>query len=100
MDHRRHQSQRRPPGGRSARYPDPARHLRRRSGELAHATTTHRAQGETVDNAHFPLGEATGAAAYLATTRGRHNTARLVAGTTDHARAMRDEILSRGRGDL
>ena len=56
--------------------------------ELAYATTTHGAQGETVSRAHFLPGETTGAAsAYVAMTRGRHrNTAHLVANTTDEAR--------------
>jgi exodeoxyribonuclease V alpha subunit len=74
----------------------------RRHVELAYATTTHGAQGETVDNAHFVLGETTGAAsAYVAMTRGRRsNTAHLVADTTDHARAQWVETFSRDRADL
>ena len=49
--------------------------------ELAHATTIHGAQGETVDHAHVAIGETTGgAAAYVAMTRGREsNVAHLVA---------------------
>ncbi|MBA2768123.1 MAG: AAA family ATPase [Sporichthyaceae bacterium] len=52
--------------------------------ELAYATTVHGAQGETVDQAHLLIGEATGAAAaYVAMTRGRQlNTAHLVAETS------------------
>ena len=70
--------------------------------ELAYATTTHGAQGETVDDAHFVLGDATGAAsAYVAMTRGRRsNTAHLVADTTDRARETWVETFSRDRADL
>ena len=74
----------------------------RRHVELAYATTTHGAQGETVDSAHFVLGETTGAAsAYVAMTRGRHsNTAHLVADTTGEARAHWVETFTRDRADL
>ena len=74
-----------------------ARHV-----ELAYATTTHGAQGETVDRAHFLLGETTGAAsAYVAMTRGRHhNTAHLVADTTDNARTQWVDTFIRERADL
>ena len=70
--------------------------------ELAYATTTHGAQGETVNRAHFVLGETTGAAsAYVAMTRGRRtNIAHLVADTTDEARAQWVETFSRDRADL
>ena len=70
--------------------------------ELAYATTVHGAQGETVDQAHLLIGEATGAAAaYVAMTRGRdHNTAHLLAETLDEARAQWIEVFSRDRADL
>ena len=70
--------------------------------ELAYATTVHGAQGETVDQAHLLIGEATGAAAaYVGMTRGRHhNTAHLVAETIDDARAQWIEVFSRDRADL
>ena len=70
--------------------------------ELAFTTTAYGAQGETVDSAHFALGETTGAAsAYVAMTRGRrHNTAHLVADTVDDARAQWIEVFSRDRADL
>ncbi|WP_290512255.1 MobF family relaxase [Aeromicrobium sp.] len=70
--------------------------------ELAYATTTHGAQGETVDQARLLLGESTGAAsAYVAMTRGRHhNTAHLVAGTIDDARTQWVETFNRDRADL
>jgi exodeoxyribonuclease V alpha subunit len=70
--------------------------------ELAYATTVHGAQGETVDAAHFVLGETTGAAAaYVAMTRGRKdNTAHLVAGTVADARAQWIEVFARDRADL
>ncbi|WP_342780344.1 MobF family relaxase [Nocardioides rubriscoriae] len=74
-----------------------ARHV-----ELAYATTVHGAQGETVGAAHFLLGETTGAAStYVAMTRGRQsNTAHLVAGTTDDARAQWISTFTRDRPDL
>ena len=70
--------------------------------ELAYATTVHGAQGETVDHAHFVVGETTGAAAtYVAMTRGRHtNTAHLVAQDLDSARKQWVEVFSRDRADL
>src|SRR5680860_609609 len=70
--------------------------------ELAYATTVHGAQGETVDQAHLLIGEATGAAAaYVGMTRGRnHNTAHLVAESIDEARAQWVDVFSRDRADL
>ncbi len=70
--------------------------------ELAYATTVHGAQGDTVDRAHFVIGENTGAAAaYVAMTRGRHaNTAHLVADDHDDARRQWVEAFSRDRSDL
>jgi exodeoxyribonuclease V alpha subunit len=74
----------------------------RRHVELAYATTVHGAQGETVDQAHLLIGDATGAAAaYVGMTRGRHhNTAHLVADTLDDARAQWIDVFSRDRADL
>jgi exodeoxyribonuclease V alpha subunit len=70
--------------------------------ELAFTTTAYGAQGETVDSAHFALGETTGAAsAYVAMTRGRHhNTAHLVADTVADARNQWIEVSNRDRADL
>jgi exodeoxyribonuclease V alpha subunit len=70
--------------------------------ELAFTTTAYGAQGETVDSAHFALGETTGAAsAYVAMTRGRHhNTAHLVADTVDDARSQWIDVFNRDRADL
>jgi exodeoxyribonuclease V alpha subunit len=70
--------------------------------ELAYATTVYGAQGETVDHAHLLISETTGAAAaYVGMTRGRHhNTAHLVAETTDDARAQWIDVFSRDRADL
>jgi exodeoxyribonuclease V alpha subunit len=70
--------------------------------ELAFTTTAYGAQGETVDSAHFALGETTGAAsAYVAMTRGRHhNTAHIVADTVDDARTQWVEVFSRDHADL
>ena len=70
--------------------------------ELAYATTVHGAQGETVDQAHLLIGEATGAAAaYVGMTRGRHhNTAHLVADTIEDARAQWVDVFNRDRADL
>ena len=70
--------------------------------ELAYATTVHGAQGETVDQAHLLIGEATGAAAaYVGMTRGRHhNTAHLVADTVEAARAQWVDVFNRDRADL
>ncbi len=74
----------------------------RRHVELAYATTVHGAQGETVDQAHLLIGEATGAqAAYVGMTRGRHhNTAHLVAENLGEARAHWVDVFSRDRADL
>ena len=70
--------------------------------ELAHATTIHGAQGETVDHAHVAIGETTGAAsAYVAMTRGRQgNVAHLVAASVDEARQQWIQVFSRDRADL
>lgn len=70
--------------------------------ELAFTTTAYGAQGETVDSAHFALGETTGAAsAYVAMTRGRHhNIAHLVAESVDDARSQWIDVFSRDRADL
>ena len=70
--------------------------------ELAYASTVHGTQGETVDQAHMIIGEATGAAAaYVGMTRGRHhNTAHLVAETLEEARAQWVDVFSRDRADL
>jgi hypothetical protein len=70
--------------------------------ELAHATTIHGAQGETVDHAHVAVGETTGAAsAYVAMTRGRtSNHAHLVADNLDEARQQWLQVFSRDRADL
>ncbi|MBC7630164.1 AAA family ATPase, partial [Aeromicrobium sp.] len=70
--------------------------------ELGYARTVYGAQGETVDRAHFVLGEQTGAAsAYVAMTRGRTtNTAHLVADTIDQARQQWVGVFSRDRADL
>jgi exodeoxyribonuclease V alpha subunit len=70
--------------------------------ELAFTTTAYGAQGETVDSAHFALGEATGAAsAYVGMTRGRHhNIVHLVAESVDGARSQWVEVFRRDRADL
>lgn len=70
--------------------------------ELSYATTVHGAQGDTVEAAHFLIGDHTGAAsAYVAMTRGReHNTAHLVAEHLDDARAQWVEVFGRDRADL
>ncbi len=70
--------------------------------ELAFTTTAYGAQGETVDSAHFALGETTGASsAYVAMTRGRHhNVAHLVAESVDEARSQWVDVFSRDRADL
>ena len=69
---------------------------------LGYATTVHGAQGDTVDHAHFVLGDTTGAAAaYVAMTRGRHtNTAHLVAADLDAARRQWVDVFTRDRADL
>ncbi|MCY7400787.1 MAG: AAA family ATPase, partial [Nocardioides sp.] len=79
----------------------PAEYVRQHV-ELAYATTAYGAQGETVDSAHFALGEKTGAAsAYVAMTRGRHqNVAHLVAESVDDARSQWVDVFSRDRADL
>jgi len=70
--------------------------------ELAYATTVYGAQGDTVDRAHFVVGDTTGAAAaYVGMTRGRHgNVAHLVAESVDEARGQWVEVFSRDRADL
>ena len=70
--------------------------------ELAYATTVYGAQGDTVDRAHFLLGESTGAAsAYVGMTRGRHsNVAHLVAKSVDDARDQWTSVFNRDRADL
>ena len=70
--------------------------------ELAYARTVYGAQGETVDAAHFVLGEHTGAAsAYVAMTRGRDaNTAHLVADSVEEAREQWVGVFARDRADL
>ena len=70
--------------------------------ELAYATTVYGAQGDTVDRAHFVVGETTGAAsAYVGMTRGRHdNVAHLVADSLDDARQQWSEVFGRDRADL
>ena len=70
--------------------------------ELAFARTVYGAQGETVDAAHFVLGEHTGAAsAYVAMTRGRRaNTAHLVADSVEDAREQWVGVFARDRADL
>jgi exodeoxyribonuclease V alpha subunit len=70
--------------------------------ELAFASTTYGAQGQTVDSAHLVVGEGTGAAAaYVAMTRGRHrNVAHLVADSVDQARQQWVEVFGRDRADL
>jgi len=70
--------------------------------ELAYARTVYGAQGDTVDRAHFVLGEQTGAAsAYVAMTRGRDaNTAHLVAESLEDARDQWVGVFSRDRADL
>jgi exodeoxyribonuclease V alpha subunit len=87
--------------GRAGRRTLPAEYVREHV-ELAFTTTAYGAQGETVDSAHFALGETTGAAsAYVAMTRGRHsNVAHMVAETVDDARNQWVEVFSRDRADL
>jgi ATP-dependent exoDNAse (exonuclease V) alpha subunit len=87
--------------GHGRERPVPAEYATR-SVELAYATTVHGAQGDTVDRAHFAVGETTGAAAaYVAMTRGRDtNTAHLVAENLDDARRQWVEVFSRDRADL
>jgi exodeoxyribonuclease V alpha subunit len=87
--------------GRGAERRLPAEYVREHV-ELAYATTAYGAQGETVDAAHFLVGESTGAAsAYVAMTRGRtRNVAHLVAESDDDARRQWVEVFSRDRADL
>ncbi|MFC7359495.1 MobF family relaxase [Nocardioides astragali] len=87
--------------GRAGQRALPADYVREHV-ELAFTTTAYGAQGETVDSAHFALGETTGAAsAYVGMTRGRHqNVAHLVADTVDDARNQWVEVFSRDRADL
>ncbi len=87
--------------GRAGQRNLPAEYVRAHV-ELAFTTTAYGAQGETVDSAHFVLGQTTGAAsAYVGLTRGRHhNTAHLVAESVDDARSQWVEVFSRGRADL
>lgn len=70
--------------------------------ELAFATTAYGAQGDTVDQAHFVIGETTGAAsAYVGMTRGRDaNTAHIVADSVDDARRQWIDVFGRDRADL
>ena len=87
--------------GRGGRRALPAEYVREHV-ELAFTTTVYGAQGETVDSAHFVLGETTGAAsAYVGMTRGRHhNIAHLVAESVDDARSQWVNVYSRDRADL
>jgi exodeoxyribonuclease V alpha subunit len=70
--------------------------------ELAYATTSYGAQGETTSVGHLLLGEQTGAAgAYVGMTRGRDtNIAHLVAESIEDARAQWVGTFSRDRADL
>ena len=70
--------------------------------ELAHATTAHGAQGDTVDQAHFALGDNTsGASLYVGMTRGRqHNTLHIVATDKADAKQQFTTSLTRDRADL
>jgi exodeoxyribonuclease V alpha subunit len=70
--------------------------------ELAYASTTYGAQGETTSAGHLLLGEQTGAAgAYVGMTRGRDtNTAHLVAESIQDARALWVGAFGRDRADL
>lgn len=70
--------------------------------ELAYATTVYGAQGETTHTAHLLLGEhSSGASAYVAMTRGRHdNVAHLVAEDEADARRQWAEVFARDRADL
>jgi len=79
----------------------PAAYVRRQV-ELAYATTSYGAQGETTSVGHLLLGEHTGAAGvYVGMTRGRDtNIAHLVAASIDDARAQWVAAFSRDRADL
>ncbi len=70
--------------------------------ELGYAVTGYGAQGDTTNEAHLLLSDATtAAAAYVAMTRGRDaNTAHLVAGDLDDAREQWVAAFSRDRADL
>jgi hypothetical protein len=70
--------------------------------ELAYASTSYGAQGETTSVGHLLLGEHTGAAgAYVGMTRGRDtNIAHLVAESIQDARAQWVGAFSRDRADL
>ena len=70
--------------------------------ELAYATTSYGAQGETTSVGHLLLGEHTGAAgAYVGMTRGRDtNIAHLVAASIEDARAQWVAAFGRDRADL
>jgi thymidine kinase len=70
--------------------------------ELAYASTSYGAQGETTSEGHLLLGEHTGAAgAYVGMTRGRDtNIAHLVAESIQDARAQWIDAFSRDRADL
>jgi conjugative relaxase-like TrwC/TraI family protein len=74
----------------------------RRHVELAYASTSYGAQGETISVGHLLLGEHTGAAgAYVGMTRGRDtNIAHLVAPSIEDARAQWVGAFSRDRADL
>ena len=87
--------------GRAGQRALPAEYVREHV-ELAFTTTAYGAQGETVDSAHFALGETTGAAsAYVGMTRGRHhNIAHLVAESVDDARSQWVDVFNRDRADL
>ena len=65
-------------------------HYVREHVELAYATTVHGAQGDTVDQAHLLIGEATGAAAaYVSMTRGRGHRTLRTSSTPPRQRARR-----------
>jgi exodeoxyribonuclease V alpha subunit len=70
--------------------------------ELAYASTSYGAQGETTSEGHLLLGEHTGAAgAYVGMTRGRDaNIAHLVAESIEDARAQWVAAFGRDRADL
>jgi len=74
----------------------------RQQVELAYATTSYGAQGETSSVGHLLLGEHTGAAgAYVGMTRGRDtNIVHLVADSIEDARAQWVAAFGRDRADL
>ncbi|MGI8524192.1 MAG: hypothetical protein ACR2K3_12920 [Nocardioides sp.] len=90
-----------PAGERNGERSLPADYVRKYV-ELAYATTAYGAQGETVDQAHFLVGDATGAsAAYVGMARGRkRNTAHLVADSVEDARCQWVDVFNRDRADL